>query len=266
MNRTDRLHALTEELRRAGPRGRTAARLAAWLEVSTRTIKRDVAALQQTGLPVWAQPGPGGGYVLDGGASLRPVNLTPAQAVAVAVALAVHHDGPYAVDGRTALEKILDVMDPAARERAERLGGRVWMRTPSSGRSGVTAVIEQGLAERRVVALTYRDRRGTQSRRRAEPHLIAHASGRWYLVAWCQERRAPRWFRWDRIISATLTTAAVPDRDPAIFGTPPPGAHPIRRPEPYQPQGPGHHGQVTTRFSPSSRGGVSRDCGSPRCV
>ena len=43
MNRTDRLHALSEELRRAG-----------WLEVSTRTIKRDVAALQQAGLPVWS--------------------------------------------------------------------------------------------------------------------------------------------------------------------------------------------------------------------
>ena len=54
MNRTDRLHALSEELRRAGQHGRTAARLAGWLEVSTRTIKRDVAALQQAGLPVWS--------------------------------------------------------------------------------------------------------------------------------------------------------------------------------------------------------------------
>ena len=61
MNRTDRLHSLTEELRRAGPSGRSADRLAAWLEVSTRTIKRDVAALQKAGLPVWAQAGPGGG-------------------------------------------------------------------------------------------------------------------------------------------------------------------------------------------------------------
>ncbi len=99
MNRTDRLHALGEELRRAGPRGRTAARLAGWLEVSTRTIKRDVAALQQAGLPVWAQAGPGGGYVLDEAATLPPVNLTSAQAVALAVALAAQADAPYAVDG-----------------------------------------------------------------------------------------------------------------------------------------------------------------------
>jgi len=75
VNRTDRLHALSEELRRAGQHGRTAARLAGWLEVSTRTIKRDVAALQQAGLPVWSQAGPGGGYVLDEAATLPPVNL-----------------------------------------------------------------------------------------------------------------------------------------------------------------------------------------------
>ena len=126
MNRTDRLHALSEDLRRAGPGGRTAARLAGWLEVSTRTIKRDVAALQQAGLPVWAQAGPGGGYVLDEAATLPPVNLTPAQAVAVAVALAAQLDAPYAVDGRAALEKMLDVLDPVARDRAEQLAGRIW--------------------------------------------------------------------------------------------------------------------------------------------
>jgi predicted DNA-binding transcriptional regulator YafY len=228
MNRTDRLHALTEELRRAGRPGRTAARLAAWLEVSTRTIKRDLAALQQAGLPLWAQPGPGGGYVLNDAATLPPVNLVPAQAAAIAVALAAHQDGPYAVDGRAALEKILDVMDTAARERAERLSRRVWVQAPPGESSAAAAVIEQGLAERRVVILTYRDRHGRQSRRPVEPHLIALASGRWYLVAWCRERHAPRWFRWDRIIKADLTTSIVPDRDSAIFGTPPADARPVR--------------------------------------
>jgi len=141
VNRTARLHALSEELRRAGPRGRTAARLAGWLEVSTRTIKRDVASLQQAGLPVWAQAGPGGGYVLDVAATLPPVNLTPAQAVAVG--LAAQADAPYAVDGRAALEKILDVLDPAARERAEQLAGRVWIRTSPAERPAVLTAVEE---------------------------------------------------------------------------------------------------------------------------
>src|SRR5690606_8617698 len=57
VNRTDRLFAIREELRGAGPAGRTAERLAEVFEVSVRTIKRDVAALQQAGFPVWARPG-----------------------------------------------------------------------------------------------------------------------------------------------------------------------------------------------------------------
>jgi len=227
MNRTDRLYALTEELRRAGPRGRTAARLADWLEVSTRTIKRDVTALQQAGLPVWAQAGPGGGYVLGPGATLPPVNFTPAQAVAIAIALAARAEAPYAVDGRAALEKILDVMEPAARGRAEQLAGRVWI-SGTSARPAVIAAVEAGLAQRRVLALRYRDRHGRATQRRVEPHLIARAHDHWYLVAWCRTRQAPRWFRWDRIDAADLTTETAPDRDPALFGTPPPDAHPVR--------------------------------------
>ena len=227
MNRTDRLHALTEELRRAGPRGRTAQRLAAWLEVSTRTVKRDVDALQQAGVPVWASAGPGGGYVLDAAATLPPVTLTPAQAVAVAVALAGATDAPFAVDGRAALEKVLDVLGPQARAEAERLGGRVWVRS-REGRPDPASVVEQALARRRVVALTYRDREGTASRRRVEPHLLARTGDRWYLVGWCRERDAPRWFRWDRIESAALTTEPAPERDPALYGTPPPDAHAVR--------------------------------------
>ena len=226
MNRTDRLHAITEELRRAGPHGRTAARLANWLEVSTRTVKRDIAALQQAGLPIWAGTGPGGGYVLDRVATLPPVNLTAGQAVAIAAALAVQSSGPYAVDGRVALEKILGVMDPSLRERADRLGERVWVRDDQPTLS-LTAV-EQALSERRVLALTYRDGKGKDSRRRVEPHLIAHTNDQWYLLAWCLKKQAPRWFRWDRIQGAHVTAEHVLDRDPSVFGTPPPDAHPVR--------------------------------------
>ena len=228
VNRTDRLHALSEELRRAGRAGRTAARLAAWFEVSTRTIKRDVTALQQAGLPVWAQPGPGGGYVLDGAATLPPVNFTPTQAVAVAVALATRADAPYATDGRMALEKVLDVMEPAARQRAEQLAGRVWVRDVEDRSSRVTSTIEQALATRRVLAMTYRDGQGQPSRRRVEPHLAAYTTDHWYLIAWCQQKQAVRWFRWDRIDTADLTAQPVLDRDLATFGTPPADAHPAR--------------------------------------
>ena len=62
MKRAERLHALTEMLRRNGTRGCTADRLAAEFEVSVRTVKRDLAALATSGAAVWSRPGPGGGY------------------------------------------------------------------------------------------------------------------------------------------------------------------------------------------------------------
>ncbi|WP_144681529.1 YafY family protein [Cellulosimicrobium sp. TH-20] len=129
MNRTERLYALAEGLRRAGRTGTTGPRLAAALEVSERTIKRDVAALQQAGLTIWAQAGPGGGYVLDPSASLPPVNFTPGQAVAVAVALATLPPGsPFAVDALAARGKVWDALGAGDRARAEALAARVWVR------------------------------------------------------------------------------------------------------------------------------------------
>ncbi|MFD6166588.1 helix-turn-helix transcriptional regulator [Oerskovia sp. NPDC060287] len=136
MNKTERLYATAEELRRAGRAGTTGARLARLFEVSERTVKRDVSALQQAGLPVWAQAGPGGGYVLDPSASLPPVNFSPQQAVAVAVALAALPPGsPFAVDAAAAQGKVWDALGPEARERASALAARVWIdRGDTAGR------------------------------------------------------------------------------------------------------------------------------------
>ena len=87
MNRLDRLYALVEELRAAGSSGRSARRLADRFEVSVRTIERDVLALQEAGVPISAQLGRRGGYVLDRSMTLPPLNFTPAEAVALSVGL-----------------------------------------------------------------------------------------------------------------------------------------------------------------------------------
>src|ERR671910_3615324 len=94
MNRVDRLYAVVEELRAAGPRGRTARRLAERFEVSVRTIERDILALQEAGVPISAQLGRRGGYVLDRSMSLPPLNFTPAEAVALAVGVRGGADTP----------------------------------------------------------------------------------------------------------------------------------------------------------------------------
>ena len=124
VNRTERLHALTESLRRAGTSGRPAQQLAAEFEVTSRTIKRDLAALEAGGLPVWGRTGPGGGYGLAPGSSLPPVNFTAAQALAPSAAVAVSTQAPFSGAARTATRKVLDVLDPLVRRRATDLSHR----------------------------------------------------------------------------------------------------------------------------------------------
>ena len=82
MNRTDRLYALVEELRARSPRVVRSAELAERFNVTTRTIERDLHALQEACVPIWAQPGPGGGYGIIAETTLPPLNLTPAEAAA----------------------------------------------------------------------------------------------------------------------------------------------------------------------------------------
>ena len=230
MNRTDRLYAIREELRRAGPRGRTAEQLAETFEVSVRTIKRDISALQAGGFPAWARPGPGGGYVVDANATLPPVNLTPSEVSGLAVALATQTGQPYAAHARTALAKILAVTTPTDRDRAQRLASRVWINhtdEPSPINPKVRQAVEEALAAARTISLRYRDNEGSESERRVDPQLIGKTQGHWYLIGYCHTRKAIRWFRLDRIAAAHLTQQASTDRPVADIGVPPKTARPV---------------------------------------
>lgn len=231
MNRTDRLYAIAEQLRAAGAAGRTGRWLAARFEVSERTIKRDVTALQDGGLPIWAQSGPGGGYVLDAVVTMPPINVTAAEATAVALALAATPAMPFAPDGRSALAKVLAAMPPDERRRASDLGARLWIRRDTADvRPRLARTLDEALRRRVVVVLDYVDADGTATSKRAvEPVALAATGGHWYLLAWCRHRRAGRWFRLDRVASATLTTELAPSRDVLeTFGQPPTDAGPLQ--------------------------------------
>jgi predicted DNA-binding transcriptional regulator YafY len=230
VNRTERLYAIAEELRGAGPAGRTSSWLAHRFEVSVRTVKRDVDALLQAGAPIWAQAGPGGGYVLDAAGTLPPLNVTAAEAAAIAVALAALPALPFAIDARSALSKVLTAMPDAERERAADIAGRLWLRTPERPpRAGVARVLDEAVRRLLVVVLRYAAADGTETERAVEPVALAATGGHWYLLAWCRLRKGPRWFRTDRITTAHLTGehAAVHDAS-TLFGTPPDDAHPVR--------------------------------------
>lgn len=82
VNRTDRPYALVEELRVIAPRPRSATWLAERFEISSRTVERDVGALQQSGVPIWAEPGRTGGHRLDPIRSLPPARTTSRQVTA----------------------------------------------------------------------------------------------------------------------------------------------------------------------------------------
>jgi predicted DNA-binding transcriptional regulator YafY len=125
MNRTDRLYALVEELRAVAPRPRSARQLAEHYEVSTRTIERDVLALQESGVPIYAETGRRGGYAIDKTLTLPPLNFTAAEMVAIAVSLAREENTPFAAANRSALRKILATASVAQTAEAAELMDRV---------------------------------------------------------------------------------------------------------------------------------------------
>jgi predicted DNA-binding transcriptional regulator YafY len=207
MNRTDRLYALVDELRARAPRLMRASELAERFEVTTRTIERDLLALQEAGVPIWAQPGPGGGYSLNVDATLPPLNLTPAEAAAIATALAVTRAMPFAEAGRSALQKLSGVMASAPKSTASRLVSqiRVAQGPRSSPDQSVAEVIQQALIDSVAVEMRYRDFGGNETVRVVEPGGLVGTRHGWYLAAYCRMRQAPRAFRLDRIAGATLT-------------------------------------------------------------
>src|SRR3954447_11205019 len=154
------------------------------------------------------------------------LSITPEQAAAMAVALAAQPDGPYSAEGRGALEQVLAALEPDPRRREALRTSTRLVRLEAGRAAAVVSVLEQGLAQHRVVVLDYRDGTGAASRREVEPQLLARTADHEYLVAWCREREAVRWFRLDRVASAELTAEAAPRRNPATFGAPPPGEHP----------------------------------------
>jgi predicted DNA-binding transcriptional regulator YafY len=162
-------------------------------------------------------------------ASLPPVALTPEEAAAVAVALAARPDGPYAEDGRAALEKVLGVLEPDPRRRAQLLATSLWVSAEAGQSEELRSLIEQAVARRRVLVLRYRDGQNHASRREVEPQALVRNADHWFLVAWCRERGALRWFRVDRVEGAELTDEAAPKRDLTDVGAPPPSRHPAGR-------------------------------------
>jgi predicted DNA-binding transcriptional regulator YafY len=216
VNRTDRLYAIVEVLRATAPRARTSHQLAERFEVSVRTIERDISALQQSGVPIWSTPGPGGGYSVDPSLTLPPLNFSADEATAVAVALAASGPIPFGDAARSALRKLVAAMSAANREGARELVGRIHLLQERGQleNTPVVKAVETAVVERKVLELDYVDRNERRTAQRVvEPYGFAGGDAYWYLMAWCRLRQGGRSFRLDRIRSAEVRDETVPPRE-----------------------------------------------------
>lgn len=192
--------------------------LAAHLEVTGRTLRRDVDRLRSLGYVVEATSGPGGGYQLGKGAAVPPLLLADDEAVAVAVSLRSAADMFVGI-GETIVGVLvkLDQMLPARLRRRVRALQAVTV-SVGDGRPPlldpqVLTTLAAACRDHEQLQFTYRDHEGLASSRRVEPLALAHAGDRrWYLVAWDLARAGWRTFRVDRVDARVSVGPRFPPR------------------------------------------------------
>jgi predicted DNA-binding transcriptional regulator YafY len=188
-------------------RGRvTAAELAAELEVSVATARRDLEALSTAGIPVYPQPGRGGGWSLVGGArtDLSGLSATEAQALFLLV-------GPAAAvsdEAKAALRKLVGALPRTFRADAEAAASATMIDPTRWGererrRPELVDLLQSAVVRRRKVRLTYADARRERTERLVDPWGLVDKDDVWYLVAGTP--RGQRTFRVDRMLAAEPT-------------------------------------------------------------
>ncbi|MQY30630.1 helix-turn-helix transcriptional regulator [Nocardia aurantia] len=185
----------------------TGAELAERLDVTTRTIRRDVDRLRELGYPVHAVMGPVGGYRLGAGAALPPLLLEDDEAVAVTLGLQASATGEVVgleEASLRALTKVEQVLPARLRHRVDALRGAVVALPPrydpgAPVDADTLTAISAAVRAAETLRFDYRSHSGAESRRSVEPHRIAHWSHRWYLVGWDTGRTDWRTFRVDRM-------------------------------------------------------------------
>ncbi|MFC4898954.1 helix-turn-helix transcriptional regulator [Streptosporangium amethystogenes subsp. fukuiense] len=183
--------------------------LAERLDVSSRTVRRDVDRLRELGYPITAFKGPDGGYRLDAGTELPPLLFDDEQAVALAIALqlATASGADIEQGAARALHTIRQVMPTRLRHRIDTLQvtavERPELRPDPQIDSGVLMALSAAVHAREELRFDYAsgtdDGGAPAPPRRAQPHHLVTRGGRWYLVAWDLDRENWRTFRVDRI-------------------------------------------------------------------
>ncbi len=203
MRRADRLFLIINALR--GRRTALPARqLADMLEVSPRTVYRDVADLQLSGVPIEGEAGVG--YVLRKGSDIPPLMFSADELEALVAGtrfVRAFAGERLAREAQSALIKIEAVLPPDLRERSahSKIFAPIW-RDPEQNHIGrMLDRLHEAVLHRRVLCLDYRDVEGRASIREVQPLCLSFWGGSWTLGTWCRHRHAFRNFRPDRIES-----------------------------------------------------------------
>jgi predicted DNA-binding transcriptional regulator YafY len=203
------------------------AELAERLEVSGRTIRRDVERLRSLGYPVESLTGPAGGYQLRAGTAMPPLLLDEEEAIAIAVGLRTAARASVTGIEETsvrALVKLEQVLPAHLRRRVAALGSAT-IAAPVAGPTvdpQHLTTIATACRDSECLRFDYRRRDGTATRREVEPHSLVNVGRRWYLVGWDRDREDWRTFRVDRLgrpagSGRTFTTRTLPAPDAAAY-------------------------------------------------
>ncbi len=222
MRRADRLFHIVQLIR--GRRLTTAAFLAQRLEVSERTVYRDVADLQHQGVPIEGEAGVG--YRLGAGFELPPLMFSQDEAKSLVAAVRLAQawlDPALAAEAETALGKIMSELPVSVRAAAESLALYVPMVSLGAEAQQTLQTLQaarEAVNARRKVLLDYQDGAGSSSQRVVRPLGCFFWGQVWTLAAWCELRHDFRSFRIDRIASVNVLDDLVknePDKSLAQF-------------------------------------------------
>ncbi|NRQ34850.1 YafY family transcriptional regulator [Nonomuraea sp. NN258] len=202
------------------PRDWPGSELAERLQVSPRTIRRDVERLRDLGYPVHATMGGEGGYRLVGGTAMPPLLLDDEEAVAIAIGLRTvtrHPVAGIAEASVRAMAKLQQVLPSRLRHRVGALTTATEAPSPFSGPDidpEILTVIAGAAAGHERLRFAYESRDGTATRRLVEPYRLVTVGRRWYLVAFDNDRDDWRIFRVDHVSEPRPTGVRVPPRTP----------------------------------------------------
>ena len=202
------------QARRDWPGGELESRL----EVSRRTVRRDIERLRELGYPIESVSGPAGGYRLEAGTAMPPLLVDDEEAIAIAVGLRTAAGASIAGIEETsvrALVKLEQVLPRHLRRRVQALGA---VASPGSGSEPlvdpqVLTVVASACRDRERLRFAYTGRDGAASRRIVEPRSLVNLGRRWYLLAWDAGRDDWRTFRLDRIERPAGAGGRCPDRE-----------------------------------------------------